>query len=193
MHICRHFCNLVCSSVLFNIVIISLGEERAGLYASRAFVCLSCMRYVLSFFSSPRCQGLGAARDWGTHWTVHVTVFFFFFFFIIHKVCNSNCHCSFSSLWCHWNTLIWATTWQNQQNDCAPSLIRVFVVRMKKAWALSYLLSAQRRLIRLGGCTVSLLFFFMSRLIYVCGSSCAAPLLFDMIVISISDITFLEA
>ena len=46
---------------------------------------------------------------------------------------------------------------QNQQSDCAPSedsaqpghppsLIRVFAVRMKKAWVLSYPLSAQRRL-----------------------------------------------
>ena len=46
-------------------------------------------------------------------------------------------------------------TWQNQQNECAPSkdsdqpghppsLIRVFAVRMKKAWVLSYPLSAQR-------------------------------------------------
>ena len=50
-----------------------------------------------------------------------------------------------------------AASWQNQQNDCAPSedsdqpghlpsLIRVFAVRMKKAWVLSYPLSAQRRL-----------------------------------------------
>ena len=51
---------------------------------------------------------------------------------------------------------IWAATWQNQQNECAPcedsdqpghppSLIRVFAVRMKKAWVLSYPLSAQQR------------------------------------------------
>ena len=51
----------------------------------------------------------------------------------------------------------WATTWQNQQNECVPSedpdqpghlpnLIRVFAVCMKKAWVLSYPLSAQRRL-----------------------------------------------
>ena len=51
----------------------------------------------------------------------------------------------------------WATSWQNQQSDCAPSkdsdqpghppsLIRVLAVRMKKAWVLSYPLSAQRRL-----------------------------------------------
>ena len=32
------------------------------------------------------------------------------------------------------------------------SLIRVFAVRMKKPWALSYILTAQRSLIRLGGC-----------------------------------------
>ena len=48
-------------------------------------------------------------------------------------------------------------TWQNQQSDCAlsedsdqpwhsPSLIRVFAVCRKKAWVLSYPLSAQRRL-----------------------------------------------
>ena len=61
---------------------------------------------------------------------------------------------------------IWITTWQNQQNVCAPSedsnqpghppsLIRVFAVRMKKAWVLSYPLGAQRTaktLTRLGGC-----------------------------------------
>ena len=48
---------------------------------------------------------------------------------------------------------IWAAIWQNQPSDCAPSedsdqpghppsLIRVFAVRMKKAWVLSYPLSA---------------------------------------------------
>ena len=51
---------------------------------------------------------------------------------------------------------IWAASWQNQQNDCAPSedsdqpghlpsLIRVFAVRMNKAWVLSYPLSTQQR------------------------------------------------
>ena len=57
----------------------------------------------------------------------------------------------------------WSASCQSQHNDCAPSedshqpgnppsLIRVFAVRMKKAWVLSFPLSAQRRLIRLGGC-----------------------------------------
>ena len=52
---------------------------------------------------------------------------------------------------------IWATTWQNQQNEWVPSedwdkpgyppsLIRVFAVCMKKAWVLSYPSSAQWRL-----------------------------------------------
>ena len=47
----------------------------------------------------------------------------------------------------------WAASWRNQQSACAPSedsdqpghppnLIRVFVVRMKKAWILRYPLSA---------------------------------------------------
>ena len=53
--------------------------------------------------------------------------------------------------------LIWAAKWQNQQNECVPSedsdqpghppsLIRVFTVRMKKPWVLSYPLRAQQRL-----------------------------------------------
>ena len=53
--------------------------------------------------------------------------------------------------------VVWAASWQNQQSECAPSevsdqpglppsLIRVFVVHIKKPWALSYPLSIQRRL-----------------------------------------------
>ena len=49
----------------------------------------------------------------------------------------------------------WAATRQNQQHDCAPSddsdqpghppsLFRVFAVRMKKAWVLSYPLNASK-------------------------------------------------
>ena len=68
-------------------------------------------------------------------------------------------HANFSR--CHF--IITAVTWQNQQFGCAPSedsdqpghppsLIRVFAVSMKKPWILTYPLSAQRRLIRLGGC-----------------------------------------
>ena len=70
---------------------------------------------------------------------------------------------SFELLWIHivfkclYERDKWVTTWQNQQNECAPSedsdqpghppsLIRVIAVRMKKPWVLSYQLSAQRRL-----------------------------------------------
>ena len=54
-------------------------------------------------------------------------------------------------------TYTWAASCQNQHNDLCPQrdsdqsghppiLIRVFAVRMKKNWVLSYPLSAQRRL-----------------------------------------------
>ena len=82
---------------------------------------------------------------------------------------------------------IWATSWQNQQNNCAPSedsdqpghspsLIRVFAVRMMKAWVLSYPLNAQRRLwsdwadaqadLSLRWAHTHFVYFVMSRLIY---------------------------
>ena len=71
---------------------------------------------------------------------------------------------SLINLYVHLHVLcIWAASWQNQQSECAPSkdsdqpglphsLIRAFAVHMKKAWTLSYPMSAQWRLIRLGGC-----------------------------------------
>ena len=39
-------------SVLFIIVITSLGERRAGIYASRTFVCLSCIDLFVFFLVS---------------------------------------------------------------------------------------------------------------------------------------------
>ena len=53
--------------------ITSLGEERAGLCASRAFVCLFCTGQSLSFFSSSWCQGLAATCDCGAPWTFLLT------------------------------------------------------------------------------------------------------------------------
>ena len=91
----------------------------------------------------------------------HLSVFFFLFSFPKFRkwtlLLMLDTHCSLKK----------ATTWQNQQNGCAtsedsdqpghpPSLIRVFAVRMKKAWVLRYPLSAQRILIRLGGSKSSL-------------------------------------
>ena len=83
----------------------------------------------------------------------------------------------------------WAVTWQNQQSECVPSedsdqpghppsLIRIFAVRMKKAWVLSYPLSTQRRLwsdwvdaqadLSLHWAHSHFVSFVMSRLKYLC-------------------------
>ena len=85
---------------------------------------------------------------------------------------------------------------QNQHNECAPSedsyqpghppsLIRVFAVRLKKAWVFSYPLSASKDSDRTGrmprltwvfaGRTVTLLVFFMLRL------SCSSGMLSSFI------------
>ena len=60
-------------SVLLSTVITSLGEERPGLCASRAFVYSFYKRRFLSFFSSSWCQGLTMACDCGTPWTFLLT------------------------------------------------------------------------------------------------------------------------
>ena len=52
-------------SVCFSILIISLGEEGAGLCAFRTFVCLFCACMFLSFFASSWCRGLAAVCDCG--------------------------------------------------------------------------------------------------------------------------------
>ena len=67
------FCYNVCVfSVLFSIFITSLGEERAGIYASHAFVCSSCMRCFLVLVSSSCCRGSVTDCDCGTSWTFHL-------------------------------------------------------------------------------------------------------------------------
>ena len=48
--------------------------------------------------------------------------------------------------------MTYAPSEDSDQPRHPPSLIRVFAVRMKKAWVLIYPLSAQQRLIKLGGC-----------------------------------------
>ena len=59
-------------SVLLSILITSLGEPIAGLYASRVFVCL-CMHYRLFLFRFSRYQGLPVVCDCGTPWTYYFT------------------------------------------------------------------------------------------------------------------------
>ena len=59
----------------------------------------------------------------------------------------------------------WVCTQQGLRSAWAyPSLIRVFAVRVKKHWILSYPLSAQRRLF--AGCTCHFVGFVMLRLIW---------------------------
>ena len=53
-------------SVLFSIVITSLGKERAGLCASQATVGLFCTRLIVSVFISSWCQGFAATCACGT-------------------------------------------------------------------------------------------------------------------------------
>ena len=71
--------------VLFSIVITSLWEEKAGLYASRVSVCLSCMHLLFVFFSSSWCRGLAADCDCDccTPWTFHLN-------FAVHKILEAT-------------------------------------------------------------------------------------------------------
>ena len=62
--------------VCFSILITSIGEEGAGLCASRTFVCLFCACMILSFFSSSWCRGLAAVCDCGIPWTFLLTFLF---------------------------------------------------------------------------------------------------------------------
>ena len=58
LHVLK-YCTAVCppvSSFLFGNGITLLGEEGAGMCASRAFVCLFCASEFLSFFSSSWCR-----------------------------------------------------------------------------------------------------------------------------------------
>ena len=67
-------CSLAsCLVISLSIVIASLGEEGAGMCASRTFVCLFCACSFLSFFSSSWCRALAAVCDCGTAWTFLLT------------------------------------------------------------------------------------------------------------------------
>ena len=70
---CIQPCCLECVLVLLSIVIVSLGEDRAGLYMLLMHVSLFYNCYFLSFFSSSLCHDpVGCS----THWTFHLTFFF---------------------------------------------------------------------------------------------------------------------
>ena len=55
------------------VVVASLGEGEASLCACRAFVCLFCVCWFLSFFFSSWCRLLAAVCDCGTPWTFLLT------------------------------------------------------------------------------------------------------------------------
>ena len=50
------------------------------------------------------------------------------------------------------NKIAYAPNEDSDQPGHPSNLIRLFAIRMKKAWVLSFPLNAQRRLTRLGGC-----------------------------------------
>ena len=76
-----------CFLISFSIVIASLGEEGAGLCASRAFVCLF-LHVLVCHFSLPLGVGgwlrLDAVCDCGTPWTFLLT-------FIAQNLQNGQC------------------------------------------------------------------------------------------------------
>ena len=55
-----------------SIMITWLGEERAGLYASRAFIMFILHTLLFVFFSSSWCVGLAVNYDCGTPWTFYL-------------------------------------------------------------------------------------------------------------------------
>ena len=88
------------------------------------------------------------------------------FFWASYRLCQVVYIVQLCLLHARWSQLSRLAT--NQQSECAPSedsdqpghppsLIRVFAVRMKKTWILSYPLSAQRRLCVFAGRTATLL------------------------------------
>ena len=61
----------------------------------------------------------------------------------LHLICYKPQHNKFNKMTC-------ASSEDSDQSGHPPIPIRVFAVRMKKHWVLSYQMSAQRSLIRLG-------------------------------------------
>ena len=74
------------------------------------------------------------------------------FLWVAHTVLLATiCDCGTSWAFHYMSRLMTKPTkWQVRAAKTQISLIRVFAVRIKKAWVLSYPLSAQRKLIRLG-------------------------------------------
>ena len=125
------------SQLIYSILIDIWGGIKKTVHWCANFLMTYKMSYVIKkYYSSASAQTFWSPLVHGVYAGQHT---------VCRSAVVSNCK------------LIWAATWQNQQNECAPSedsdqpghppsLIRVFAVRMKKPWVLSYPLSAQRRL-----------------------------------------------
>ena len=94
----------------------------------------------------------------------------------------------------------WAATRQNQQNECAPSedsdqpghppsLIRFFAVRMKKAWVLSYPLSASEDSDQTGW-MARLIWVFAGRTLTLLVLSCRGSIHYVTIMLQLDAIMF---
>ena len=104
-------------------------------------------KVILSFFPGILLQ---RPTSTGNLW-LRVYILKTFLILLVHFLKNVRIHNFVNKFYtkykiCYYH--IWAASWQNQQSECAPSedtdppsLIRVFVVRMKKAWTLSFPLS----------------------------------------------------
>ena len=132
-------------------------------------MCVPCFFTTFFFATHFKCSHNVTNRTWNSYENDKIYNFLSCSWAASLEVCyNLACLSTFNML-CKeskylWSSIyIWAATRQNQLSDCAPSedsvqpghppsLIRVFAVRMKKAWVLNYPMSAAKTLIRLGGC-----------------------------------------
>ena len=101
--------------------------------------------------------GRGGFLHWDSNvWLDWVDALAYLNFLRLHKAQADLCLCwphkSFEPVHDKTNKTTCAPSEDSDQPGHPPSLIRVFIVRMNKAWVFSYPLSTQRRLIRLGRC-----------------------------------------
>ena len=118
--------------VMSRLIYLSENESPSKIEKEVSSFAMMRMRYCLWFYS-----GRPYERDSNDeiHSREYAKCFFFFFFFYANKPPHDKTH-----------KMACAPSEDSDQPAHPPSLIRVFAVRMKKAWVLNYPLSAQRRL-----------------------------------------------
>ena len=127
----------------------------ADVYTVCYFICIFWVQYSMV---KPYCSNfmIITATFPGVH-----------FFFVVRVIVYELPHDKTNKKTC-------APSEDSYQPGQPPSLIRVFIVRMKKPWVLGYPLSTQRRLIRLDGCpgwSESSLSTLIILLVLSCGGS----------------------